>query len=105
CAYIGLVNGEAVQREWLEGLLQIPGTDVKPSQDFLKNNAWVGTMAEIASKYPSGLGYAPPGFAVGAAEVRQIVTDHPAEIYSGRKTVQDGLNDAQKALERWVAQQ
>jgi multiple sugar transport system substrate-binding protein len=105
CAYLGLVNGEVAQRDWLQGLLQIPGTDVKPDPEFLKTHAWVGTMAEIAAKYPSGLGYAPPGFAVGAAEFRQIVADHLAEIYSGRKSVQDGLNDAQKALERWAASQ
>ncbi len=105
CAYIGLVNGEAPQREWLQGLLQIPGTVVKPDPDFLAAHEWVGTMAEIAAKYPSGLGYAPPGFAVGAAEFRQIVTDHLAQIYAGRKSVQDGLNDAQKALERWAAKQ
>ncbi|HEX3347371.1 MAG TPA: sugar ABC transporter substrate-binding protein [Acetobacteraceae bacterium] len=105
CAYIDLVNGEKVQREWLEGLLQIPGTTVQPSPDFLKTHAWVGTMAEIAAKYPSGLGYAPPGFAVQAPEFRQIVTDHLAQIYSGRATVEAGLGDTQKALERWAAQQ
>jgi multiple sugar transport system substrate-binding protein len=105
CAYLDLVNGEKVQREWLEGLLQIPGTTVQPSPDFLKTHAWVGTMAEIAAKYPSGLGYAPPGFAVQAPEFRQIVADHLAQIYSGRTTVETGLADTQKALELWAAKQ
>lgn len=104
CAYLGIINAEAAQREWLEGLLQIPGTTVQPSPAFLQANPWVGTMAEIAAKYPSGLGYAPPGFAVGAAEFRQIVADHLAQIYAGRTSVKDGLDAAQKALERWATQ-
>ena len=105
CAYLDIINREDAQREWLQGLLQIPGTNVQPSPDFLKEHSWVGTMAEIATKYPSGLGYAPPGFAVQAAEFRQIVVDHLAEIYSGKATVEAGLDSAQKALERWAAQQ
>ena len=104
CAYLGIINAEPAQREWLERLLQIPGTAVQPSPAFLQANRWVGTMAEVAAKYPSGLGYAPPGFAVGAAEFRQIVADHLAQIYAGRTSVKDGLDAAQKALERWAAQ-
>jgi multiple sugar transport system substrate-binding protein len=105
CAYLDIVNAEPAQRAWLEDLLQIPGTTVQPSADFLKAHAWVGTMVEIAAKYPSGLGYAPPGFAVGAPEFRQIVADHLAQIYSGQATVAGGLSDAQTALERWAATQ
>jgi len=82
--------------------LQIPGTDVKLSPEFLAKNPWVGQMVEIAAKYPGGLGYAPPGYAVDAAEFRQIVTDHLAKIYAGTATVEEGLNQAQKALETWA---
>ncbi len=105
CAYLDVINAEPAQREWLEKLLQIPGTTVQPSADFLATHAWVGTMAEIAAKYPSGLGYAPPGFAVQAPEFRQIVADHLAQIYSGKVTVEAGLADAQETLERWAARQ
>jgi ABC-type glycerol-3-phosphate transport system substrate-binding protein len=105
CAYLEIINAEPAQRAWLENLLQIPGTTVQPSPEFLKTHAWVGVMADIAARYPSGLGYAPPGFAVQAPEFRQIVTDHLARIYAGDTTVEQGLADAQKALERWAAQQ
>jgi multiple sugar transport system substrate-binding protein len=105
CAYLEVINAEPAQLAWLEGLLQIPGTTVQPSPAFLKANAWVGTMAEIAAKYPGGLGYAPPGFAVQAAEFRQIVVDHLAQIYSGQSSVEAGLASAQSALERWAKQQ
>lgn len=105
CAYLEVINAEAAQREWLERLLQIPGTTVQPSEVFLQANPWVGTMVEVAAKYPGGLGYAPPGFGVQAAEFRQIVADHLARIYSGRMTVEAGLAAAQTALERWAKEQ
>lgn len=103
CTYLGVINSEAAQREYLETTLQIPGTSVQPSAEFLAENPWVGNMAEIAAKYPGGIGYAPPGYAIHAAEFRQIVTDHLSQIYSGAKSVEDGLNEAQSALENWAA--
>lgn len=101
CQYLDIINAEPAQRAYVEKLLQIPGTDVKLSPEFLAGNPWVGKMVEIAAKYPGGLGYAPPGYAVDAAEFRQIVTDHLAKIYAGTATVEEGLNQAQKALEAW----
>jgi ABC-type glycerol-3-phosphate transport system substrate-binding protein len=101
CKYLEVINSEAAQREYLEKLVQIPGTNVEPSKDFLAANPWVTTMAEVAAKYPGGLGYAPPGYRVQAAEFRQIVVDQLAEIYAGQKSVKDGLAEAQKKLEAW----
>jgi ABC-type glycerol-3-phosphate transport system substrate-binding protein len=60
-------------------------------------------MAEIAAKYPGGIGYAPRGYAIQAPEFRQIVADHLARIYSGEVSVQKGLDEAQAALETWAA--
>ncbi len=102
CKYLEVINTEAAQREYMEKLVQIPGTDVAPSPAFLDANPWVKTMAEVAAKYPGGLGYAPPGFSVNAAEFRQIVVDHLAQIYAGQKDVKDGLGEAQKKLEAWA---
>ncbi|WP_377842066.1 ABC transporter substrate-binding protein [Bosea sp. UC22_33] len=101
CQYLDIINAEPAQRAYVEKLLQIPGTDVKLSPEFLAGNPWVGKMVEIAAKYPGGLGYAPPGYAVDAAEFRQIAADHLAKIYAGTATVEEGLNQAQKALETW----
>jgi ABC-type glycerol-3-phosphate transport system substrate-binding protein len=103
CAYLDIINAEPAQREWLEGLLQIPGTSVQPSADFLKDNAWVGTMAEVAAKYPGGLGYAPQGYQIDAAEFRQIVVDHLAPVFAGSASVEDSLNELQTALQDWAA--
>lgn len=102
CQYLEVINAEPAQRLYVEKLLQIPGTDVKLSPDFLAKTPWVGQMAEIAAKYPGGLGYAPPGYAIDAAEFRQIASDHLAKIYAGTASVEDGLNQAQKALETWA---
>lgn len=86
------------QRSWLESLLQIPGTKVQPSEEFLKKNPWVGDMADIAAKYPGGLGYAPPGYAVRAAEFQQIAVDSLAKVFAGSASVKDALEEAQKNL-------
>ncbi len=102
CRYLEIINAEAAQRAWLEGLVQIPGTTVQPGPDFLKENPWVGVMAEVAAKYPGGLGYAPPGYAVQANEFRKIVVDHLAQIFSGQRGVQEALDGAQKTLEAWA---
>jgi ABC-type glycerol-3-phosphate transport system substrate-binding protein len=101
CRYLEIINAEGAQREWLEGLVQIPGTTVEASPAFLKDNPWVATMTEVAAKYPGGLGYAPPGYAVQAAEFRKIVVDHLAQVFSGQRSVKDALDAAQKALEAW----
>ncbi|MBI1778484.1 MAG: sugar ABC transporter substrate-binding protein [Proteobacteria bacterium] len=102
CKYLDVINAEAAQREWLEKLVQIPGTTVQPSEAFLGANPWVRTMVEVAAKYPGGLGYAPPSYNVNAAEFRQIVVDHLAQIYAGQKDVKTALGDAQKRLEAWA---
>ncbi|MCB9992693.1 MAG: sugar ABC transporter substrate-binding protein [Hyphomicrobiaceae bacterium] len=91
------------QQHWLEDLKQIPGTVVHPSEAFLADNAWIGKMAEIAAEYPGGIGYAPPGYRVQAAEFRQIVVDALSQIYSGQTSVEDGLNALQAKLESWSA--
>lgn len=103
CDYLNIINAEPAQRDWLQHLLQIPGTSVQPSAGFLKQQPWVATMAEVAAKYPGGLGYSPPGYGVHAAEFRQIVANHLAEIYSGQKSVKDGLAAAQAELTKWAA--
>lgn len=104
CKLLNVIYQPDAQRQYLEDLLQIPGTKVTPSAEFLKSHAWVGNMAEIAAKYPGGIGYAPPGYALHAAEFRQIVSDHLQEIYSGAASVEDGLNAAQADLEKWKSQ-
>lgn len=103
CALLTEFMSEDAQRGWLEGTTQIPGTNVQPGEEFLAENGWVANMAEIAAKYPGGLGYAPPGYSVQAAEFRQMVVDALSEIYSGKTSVEDGLNDLQKRLEMWSA--
>ena len=60
-------------------------------------------MVEIAANYPGGIGYAPPGYAIEAPEFRQIAADHLARIYAGEVSVQQGLDEAQAALEAWAA--
>jgi ABC-type glycerol-3-phosphate transport system substrate-binding protein len=94
---------EEAQRRWLEDLLQIPGTTAEPSAEFLEENAWVGNMAEIAAQYPGGIGYAPPGYLIEAGEFRQMVVDSLSEIFSGRTSVEEGLNGLQTKLENWSA--
>lgn len=101
CQLLGAYLNEDAQRAWLEDLMQIPGTGVQPSEEFLAENAWVGTMSEIAVKYPGGIGYAPPGYLVEAAEFRQMVVDSLAEIFSGSRSVEDGLDRLQSRLENW----
>ena len=101
CKLLEVILDPTAQKHYLEDLLQIPGTKVEPSAEFLKTHAWVGKMAEIAAKYPGGIGYAPPGYAIQAPEFRQIAADNLARIYAGEVSVQQGLDDAQKALEDW----
>jgi ABC-type glycerol-3-phosphate transport system substrate-binding protein len=103
CEYLKVINTADNQREWLEGLVQIPGTSVAPGDDFLGENPWVETMVEVAANYPGGLGYAPPGYQVQAAEFRQIVVDHVAQIWAGQATVDEALDELQAALEEWAA--
>jgi ABC-type glycerol-3-phosphate transport system substrate-binding protein len=102
CKLLTAYLSEDAQRAWLEGLL-IPGTKVQASPEFLANNAWVGKMADIAAQYPGGIGYAPPGYLIQAAEFRQMVVDALSEIYSGKASVEDGLNALQGKLENWKA--
>jgi len=102
CRYLEVINAEPAQREWLEKLVQIPGTTVQAGPDFLKDNPWVATMTEVAAKYPGGLGYAPPGYTVHANEFRKIVVDHLAQVFSGQRGVKEALDAAQKALEAWA---
>ena len=101
CKMLEVIYDPAAQQRYLEDLLQIPGTVVKPSAEFLAKYPWAGKMAEIAAKYPGGIGYAPPGYAIHAAEFRQIVADHLARIYAGEVSVQEGLDQAQAALVKW----
>lgn len=102
CKYLDIINAEPAQRSWLQDLVQIPGTAVEPTEAFLKENPWMKTMVEVAAKYPGGLGYAPVGYAVNASEFRQIVVDHLAEIYSGKKDVKPALNELQEKLTAWA---
>jgi ABC-type glycerol-3-phosphate transport system substrate-binding protein len=101
CKMLEIINEPAAQQRYLEETLQIPGTIVEPSAKFLEANPWAGKMAEIAAKYPGGIGYAPPGYAIQAPEFRQIVADHLARIYAGEVSVQEGLDQAQAALVDW----
>lgn len=101
CDLLTTYMKEDAQRRWLEDLKQIPGTKVQPSAEFLAKNAWVGKMAEIAAKYPGGIGYAPPGYTIQAAEFRQMVVDALANIYSGKTSVEAGLNSLQSKLVAW----
>ena len=101
CKMLNVFYEEAAQQRYLEDLVQIPGTIVEPSAAFREEVPWAGTMAEIAAKYPGGLGYAPPGYEIQAAEFRQIVVDGLSRIYSGAVSVQEGLDDLQDLLENW----
>lgn len=101
CDLLTAFMGVDAQRRWLEDLKQIPGSVVKASPEFLANNAWVGKMADIAAKYPGGIGYAPPGYLVQAAEFRQQVVDALSKIYSGKSSVKDGLDELQTRLNKW----
>lgn len=102
CAYLEVINSVDAQRAWLQDLVQIPGTVVEPTEEFLEENPWVATMVEVAANYPGGLGYAPPGYQVHAAEFRQIVIDYVAQIWAGEKSVDEALDDLQEALEEWA---
>ena len=101
CALLTEFMAVEPQRAWLESTLQIPGTTVELGGDFLAENGWVANMADIAARYPGGIGYAPPGYLVHAAEFRQIVVDALSEIYSDKTSVQDGLDALQSRLELW----
>ena len=101
CEMLSVFYDKAAQQKYLEDLVQIPGTIVQPSAAFLEEVPWAGTMAEIAAKYPGGIGYAPPGYEIQAAEFRQIVVDGLSRIYSGAVSVQEGLDDLQDQLENW----
>ncbi len=102
CKMLDIIYQPEAQLHYLEDLLQIPGTKVTPSAAFLKTHAWVGNMAEIAAKYPGGIGYAPPHYTIQAPEFRQIVSDHLQQIYAGDVSVKDGLDQMQTALENWA---
>ena len=101
CRMLNVFYDPEAQQRYLEDLVQIPGTIVEPSAAFQEEVPWAGTMAEIAAKYPGGLGYAPPGYEIQAAEFRQIVVDGLSRIYSGAVSVQEGLDDLQDQLENW----
>lgn len=98
CEYLKLNLGEDVQRAWLEDLLQIPGTDVQPTDDFIESNPWVAEMADVAAKYPGGLGYAPPGHELEAAAFRQVAVDSLTGVFAGDLTVSEALAEAQENL-------
>ena len=101
CKMLNVFYDPAAQQRYLEDLVQIPGTIVTPSEEFIEEVPWAGTMAEIAAKYPGGIGYAPPGYEIQAAEFRQIVVDGLSRIYSGAVSVQEGLDALQSQLENW----
>ena len=101
CKMLNVFYDPAAQQRYLEDLVQIPGTIVTPSEEFIEEVPWAGTMAEIAAKYPGGIGYAPPGYEIQAAEFRQIVVDGLSRIYSGAASVQEGLDALQSQLENW----
>ena len=101
CKMLNVFYDPAAQQRYLEDLVQIPGTIVTPSEAFIEEVPWAGTMAEIAAKYPGGIGYAPPGYEIQAAEFRQIVVDGLSRIYSGAMSVQEGLDALQSQLESW----
>ncbi len=90
------------QRRWLEDAVQIPGAVVTPTEAFLKEHPWVKNMVEVAAKYPAGLGYAPPGYEVYAAEFRKLVIDYVGQIWAGQKKIDQALDELQKALEEWA---
>ena len=102
CRMLNVFYDPAAQQRYLEDLVQIPGTIVEPSEAFLAEVPWAGTMAEIAAKYPGGIGYAPPGYEIQAAEFRQIVVDGLSRIYSGAMSVEEGLDNLQGQLENWT---
>ena len=101
CRLLETFYDPEAQQRYLEDLVQIPGTIVEPSAAFLEEVPWADKMATIAAKYPGGIGYAPPGYEIQAAEFRQIVVDGLSRIYSGDLSVEDGLNELQSQLERW----
>ena len=103
CKLLDIIYEPEAQQHYLEDLLQIPGTNVEPSARFLTDYPWAEKMVEIAANYPGGIGYAPPGYAIEAPEFRQIAADHLARIYAGEVSVQQGLDEAQAALEAWAA--
>lgn len=101
CGLLATFYDPEAQQRYLEDLVQIPGTKVEPSEAFLQEVPWAGKMAQIAVEYPGGIGYAPPGYEIQAAEFRQIVVDALSRIYSGAVSVEDGLDDLQDELDMW----
>jgi multiple sugar transport system substrate-binding protein len=99
CEYLKINLAEEAQQAWLEDLLQIPGTVVEPSDEFLEEHAWVGEMMEVAELYPGGLGYASPGYLLEAEAFRQIAVDALAQLFAGTATVPEALDEAQANLE------
>jgi multiple sugar transport system substrate-binding protein len=95
-------NSEQFQRKWLEQTMQIPAQTIVPTAAFMQKHPWVKNMNEIAKKYGAGFGYAPPGQEVYANEFRKMVTDHLSDIWSGKKSVDEALNEAQKEAMRWL---
>jgi ABC-type glycerol-3-phosphate transport system substrate-binding protein len=101
--WIEFISRDKWQRRWLEDLVQIPGTVVKPTEKFLKDNPWVNTMNDIAAKQKSGFGYAPPGFEKYGPEFRRIVVNNWAQVLAGRQAVKPAMDACQASLERWAA--
>lgn len=98
CDYLKINLAEEAQRSWLEDLLQIPGTSVKPSADFIVKSPWVNEMALVAANFPGGLGYAPPGHRLEAAAFRQVAVDSLMGVFAGTATVPEALQEAQANL-------
>lgn len=98
CDYLKINLDEDAQSAWLEDLLQIPGTDVQPSEEFLEDHPWVSEMVEVAARYPGGLGYAPPGHELEAAAFRQVAVDALTGIFTGSVTVEEALETGQANL-------
>lgn len=103
--YIAMINEESWQRRWVEETSQLAGQRVTPSDKYLKSSPWMKNMIDIAAKYQTGFGYAPPTRKIAsyASEWQQEVIDDLIPIWSGDKPVAAGLKALQSKLEKWLS--
>jgi multiple sugar transport system substrate-binding protein len=100
--FIALATSDDWQRRWIDVEVQVPGTSIPPTNDFLRANPGYRYVTELAAKYAAGFGYLPPGYELVATTLQTKVIDHVADIWAGSKSPKDAMDAAQKELEAWA---
>lgn len=102
--YIDMVNQQEWQSRWIDVTAQLPGQTTAPSEQAVREGPWIKNMVDIAAKYQTGFGYAPPNRQIAgfASEWQKQVMDDLIPIWNGDRPVEAGLTALQTKLESWL---